>query len=137
MIGTAEGKAMGQDRADGIKNEQSPTKLQAHFSRPPAQENPQRYGKERRHDGTSELERISAQWRKGSGKHYDQVVERRRCVRRSSTRKILKIVSSHDCSRVFKTNARARHPRITIRIDEINVAAAENVGIERATGSKS
>src|SRR5436190_21984013 len=110
---------MGQDGADGINNEQSPTKWQAHFSRPPAQENPQPYGKERRHDGTSQLERISAQWSERCGKRYDQVIERRRCMRRSSIRKILKIVSSHDCSRMFTTYVRTRHPRITIRIDEI------------------
>ena len=136
MIGPAEGKPMGQHWARPVKNEKSPAKSQAHFSCPPAKKNSQRHGKERRHDGSREIERIFTQWYQHGSQRHDQVIERRGCVRRRSARKIFEIMSPDDRARVFQTNARARHPRIAIGINEIDLAAEEDITVIRTPGDK-
>src|SRR6266568_1689682 len=136
MIGPAEGKPMGQHWARPVKNEKSPAKSQPHFSRPRAEKNSQRDGNERRHDGTRKIERIFTQWRQRRRQCYNQVIERRSRMRRSSARKIFKIMSPDDRARVFEANARACHPRIAIRINEIDLAAEEDVTVIRTPGDE-
>src|SRR6266496_3649532 len=131
MIGPAERKSMRQHRTHGVKNEKSPAKSQPHFSRPRAEKNSQRDANERRHDGTRKIERIFTQWRERHRQRYNQVIERRSRMRRSSARKIFKIMSPDDRARVFEANARACHPRITIGINEIDLAAEEDVTVIR------
>ncbi len=48
-------------------------------------------------------------------------------MRRSSVRKIFKIMSPDNRARMFETNARAGHARIAIGINEIDLAAEEDV----------
>src|SRR5438105_4626473 len=132
MIGSAERKPMRQDWAGPVKNEKSPAKSQAHFSCPPAQKNSQRHGKKRRHDGPRKIERIFTYWRQHSSKRHDQVIERRGRVRRSSVWKIFEIMSPDNRARVFEANACASHPRIAIGINEIDLAAEEDVTVIRA-----
>ena len=48
-------------------------------------------------------------------------------MRRSSLRKILKIMSPDNRARVFEANSRACHPRIAIGINEIDLPAEEHV----------
>ncbi len=127
---------MGQHWARPVKNEKSPAKSQAYFSCPPAKKNSQRHGKERRHDGPRKIERILTQRYQGGSQHHDQVIERRGRVRRSSGRKIFKIMSPDDRARVFEANARACHPRIAIGINEIDLAAEEDVTVIRTPGDE-
>src|SRR5947209_19190593 len=47
-------------------------------------------------------------------------------MRRSSVRKIFKIMSPDNRARMFETNARAGHARIAIGINEIVLAAEED-----------
>jgi hypothetical protein len=47
-------------------------------------------------------------------------------------REILKVVMPHDQSRRFMAHPHARHARVTIRIDKVNVSGNENVLIIRA-----
>src|SRR2546430_5244685 len=136
MIGSAERKPMRQHWARPVKNQKPPAKSEAHFSCPPAKKNSQRYGKKRRHDGTRKIERIFTQWHQSRSKRHDQVIERRGRVRRSSARKIFKVMSPDDRSWVFETNARARHPRVAIGINEIDLAAEENVTVIRTPCDK-
>ena len=132
MIGPAEGKPMGQHWARPVKNEKSPAKSQPHFSRPRAEKNSQRDGNERRHDGTRKIERIFTQWRQRRRQRYNHVIERRSRMRRSSARKIFKIMSPDDRARVFEANARACHSRIAIGINEIDLTAEEDITVIRA-----
>jgi hypothetical protein len=131
MIGPAERKPMRQHWARPVKNEKSPAKSQAHFFCPPAKKNSQRHGKERRHNGPRKIKRIFTQWYQRGCQHHDQVIERRGRVRRRSVRKIFKIMSPDDRVRVFEANARARHPRIAVRINEIDLATEEDVTVIR------
>ena len=48
-------------------------------------------------------------------------------MRKSSLRKILKVMSSDNRARVFEANSRACHPRIAISINEIDLPAEEHV----------
>src|SRR5213083_2895705 len=128
MIGPAERKPMRQHWTRPVKNEKSPAKSQPHFSRPRAEKNSQRDGNERRHDGTRKIERIFTQCRQ----RYNQVIERRSRMRRSSARKIFKIMSPDDRARVFEANARACHSRIAIGINEIDLTAEEDITVIRA-----
>ena len=57
-------------------------------------------------------------------------------MRRSSARKIFKIMSPDDRARVFEANARVCHPRIAIGIDEIDLSAEKNVTVIRASCDK-
>ena len=136
MIGPAEGKPMGQHWARPVKNEKSPAKSQPHFSRPRAEKNSQRDGNERRHDGTRKIERIFTQWRQRRRQRYNHVIERRSRMRRSSARKIFKIMSPDDRARVFEANARACHSRIAIGINEIDLTAEEDITVIRAPCDK-
>src|SRR5437773_11615158 len=136
MIGPAEGKPMGQHWARPVKNEKSPAKSQPHFSRPRAEKNSQRDGNERRHDGTRKIERIYTQRRQRRRQRYNQVIERRSRMRRSSARKIFKIMSPDDRARVFEANARACHSRIAIGINEIDLTAEEEITVIRAPRDK-
>ena len=52
-------------------------------------------------------------------------------MRRSSFRKILKIMSPDDRARVFEANPRAGHPRIAVGISEINLATKEDIAVIR------
>src|SRR5205814_8841149 len=134
--GTAEGKPRSKHRTHGVKNEKSTAKSQLHFSRPRAEKNSQRDGNERRHDGTRKIERVFTQWRQRHRQRHNQVIERRSRMRRSSARKIFKIMSPDDRARVFEANARACHSRIAIGINESDLTAEEDITVIRAPGDK-
>ena len=131
MIGPAERKSMRQHWARPVKNEKSPAKSQAHFSCPAAKKNSQRHGKKRRHDGSRKIKPILTQWYQRGSQRHDQVIERRGRVRRSSVRKIFKLMSPDDRAWVFEANAGACHPRIAVGINEIDLAAEEDVTVIR------
>ena len=54
-------------------------------------------------------------------------------MRRGSDWKILEIMSSYDRSRMFEADSRPRHPRIAIRVEEIDLVASEHVRVIEAT----
>ena len=66
----------------------------------------------------------------------DQIIERRCRMRRCSGWVILEIVMANDGAGMLKTNPRARHSRIAISIDEINLPARENLGVIDAAGNE-
>ena len=53
-------------------------------------------------------------------------------MRRCPLRKILKRMMPNDQPRLFPDPLRARHARITVRIDEVNIPGNKNVLIIRA-----
>ena len=50
-------------------------------------------------------------------------------MRRGSDWKIFEIMSSYDRSRMFEADSRSRHPRIAVRVHEIDLVAGEHIRV--------
>ena len=59
----------------------------------------------------------------------DEIIERRSGVRCCSLREVFEIVMTHDQSRTLRAHPDARHPRVTIRVCEINIPRDKNVRV--------
>ncbi len=59
----------------------------------------------------------------------NKIIERRSRVRGRSRGEVFEIVVTHDQPRMLGAHSHTRHPRITIRVSEINVPGDENVPI--------
>ena len=72
---------------------------------------------------------MRSEWPEQDRQSKDEIIERRSRVRCRSLREIFKIVMTHDQSRMLRAHPDARHPRVTIRVCEINIPRDKNVRI--------
>ena len=132
MIRPSQLCSVNQDRTHGIQQQQHSSVRQARPPRPPP-EKPTRQQPEQRRNKRAGHFHWSRRYRFQDGaERYNQVVEWRRRMRRSAVGKILERMVPQNNPWMLEAHPHSRHPRITIRVREINFAADKNLAVIRA-----
>ena len=101
-------------------------------TRPPPQKPAARDREQRRDHRSGHVNRLRREWFQHEREQENQIIERRRCMWRCARREIFEVVMTHHRSQMLGANSHSRHPRITIRIREIDMARDKNIFAIRA-----
>ena len=132
MIGPAQLGRVDEDRACRVKQQERESVAQAPLPRPPPEEPTRDDSKQRRNKCPGEINRARAERFQRRCQSGDQVIQRRCRVRRCAGRKILERVMTNNQPRLFEAHPDPRHPRITIRVREEDLAINEDLSVIRA-----
>src|SRR2546423_486664 len=132
MIRPAKLRSVNKDGTDRVQAQHHPAIAELHSVRPPPEKPASKQRKQRRYKSPCQIERVRRKWLQQKRQSEDEIVERRGRMRSCSLRKILKRMMPHDQPRLCLAHLHARHPRITIRINKVNVPCDKNVLIIRA-----
>ena len=132
MIGSAKCRPMNQNGTDCVQDQHHPAISELHSPRPPPEKPRTKQRKQWRYKRPCEIERVHRKWLQQKRQSKNEIVERRGRVWSCSLWKILKSMMPHDEPGLCIAHLHARHPRVTIRIDKINVTGDKNILIIRA-----
>ena len=132
MIRPAQLGPVNQDGTQREKQQQRAAVTQARPPRPPPEEPTRQQREQRRNNRSGEVKRPRRYWFQNHAERDDEIIERRRRMRCRARGKILERMMPQNEARALDAHPHSRHPRIAIRVREINFAADENFAVIRA-----
>ena len=127
MIGPAEFRSMNEDGTDRVQYQHYPAIPEFHSLRPPPEKAASEQREQRRNECAGQIERVACEWFQQDRQCENEIIERRRCVRSRPCWEVLEVVVPYDQSWVLRAHLHTRHPRVTIRIGEINIPGDKNI----------